>query len=100
MSPWQVVLVVYVWMSGLAVVLYGLDKWRARRMKPRISEATLLWTAFLCGWPGALIAMRVFHHKTHKKSFLFVFWFVVALHVLSWAVVLSMRYGGDAHAGS
>jgi len=82
-SAWQIALIVYVWMSALTLVLYGLDKWRARRAKPRIAEATLHWFAFLGGWPGAWLGSRVFRHKTRKASFVVVFWLIGLAHVVA-----------------
>ena len=54
----------------LAFLLFGIDKWKARRDKWRIPEATLLLFAVLGGSIGALLGMRVFHHKTKHKKFL------------------------------
>ncbi|MGM9537547.1 MAG: DUF1294 domain-containing protein [Candidatus Onthomonas sp.] len=55
----------------LAFVLFGLDKWKARRDAWRISENALMLSAVLGGSIGALAGMRVFHHKTrHKKFFI------------------------------
>lgn len=33
--------------------------------------------ALIGGWPGALLAQRLYHHKTKKPSFRFVFWLTV-----------------------
>lgn len=53
--------------------LFGLDKHRAQNMQKkktrRIPERVFFRLAILGGSPGALIAMRVFHHKTRHKSF-------------------------------
>lgn len=48
---------------------YALDKWKARRGAWRISEATLLLLAACMGGPGALLGMRLMHHKTRKPLF-------------------------------
>ena len=54
----------------LTFVTYGIDKYKARHKKWRIPEATLLLLAALGGSIGALLAMRVFRHKTlHRKGF-------------------------------
>ena len=53
----------------LTFVTYGVDKWKARHNRWRIPEATLLLLAALGGSIGALLAMRVFHHKTQHKKF-------------------------------
>jgi uncharacterized membrane protein YsdA (DUF1294 family) len=52
---------------GFALV--GLDKWRARRDRWRISELALVTPAVLGGWPGILAAMKTFRHKTRKRTF-------------------------------
>lgn len=67
-------------MSGLVFVLYGVDKQRARREKRRISERTLHTIELLGGWPGALVAQRLFRHKTAKMSYRLVYWLIVLLH--------------------
>jgi uncharacterized membrane protein YsdA (DUF1294 family) len=53
----------------LTFLVYGLDKWKARRDQWRIPEATLLMLAVLGGSIGALLGMTVFHHKTRHKKF-------------------------------
>ena len=48
--------------------LYGIDKYKAKKNKWRISEATLLMIAIIGGSIGAWVGMRLWHHKTmHKK---------------------------------
>ena len=54
----------------LTFLIYGIDKWKARRDKWRVPEATLLMLAALGGSVGALLGMSVFHHKTKHKKFL------------------------------
>ena len=67
--------VVYIALIYLAVInimtffLYGIDKWKAKRTKWRIEEATLLWWAAFGGSIGALLGMRIWHHKTLHKKF-------------------------------
>jgi uncharacterized membrane protein YsdA (DUF1294 family) len=55
--------------SAWAFLLFGFDKWRANRGGRRISEAALCWVSALGGWPGGLLGMLVFHHKSAKGSF-------------------------------
>ncbi len=62
-------LIVEAVMSIAAVILYGADKHKAKKGAWRISERTLLLTAFLFGAPGALFAMKKFRHKTQHKQF-------------------------------
>ena len=55
--------------NAAAFVAFGLDKWKARRGTWRTPELTLVLFAVLGGWPGALLGMRTFRHKTRKRSF-------------------------------
>ena len=51
------------------VFLYGIDKYKARKGRWRISEATLLMMAVIGGSIGAWSGMRLWHHKTMHKKF-------------------------------
>ena len=66
--------------SAIAFVAYGLDKAAAERGARRTPETTLHMLALLGGWPGALVAQRVYHHKTRKASFQLIFWLTVAIN--------------------
>ena len=50
-------------------IVYGIDKYKAKKAKWRISEATLLLLAVLGGSIGAWMGMKVWHHKTMHKKF-------------------------------
>lgn len=50
-------------------LLYGVDKWRARKGYWRIQESVLIGAAWLLGGLGALLGMVAFHHKTGKMKF-------------------------------
>ena len=50
-------------------LLYGIDKYKSKRSKWRISEATLLTMAAIGGSIGAWAGMRLWHHKTMHKNF-------------------------------
>ncbi len=71
---------VYLAGSSLAFVAYGIDKAAAIDGGWRIPEAFLHLLGFAGGWPGALVAQRVFRHKCRKLSFQVVFWIVAALN--------------------
>ena len=53
----------------LTFLIYGADKWKARRDKWRIPEDTLIWMAIVGGSIGALFAMYLFRHKIRDKKF-------------------------------
>ena len=50
-------------------LVYGIDKWKARKSLWRIREASLLMLAVLGGSIGAWLGMKVWHHKTLHKKF-------------------------------
>lgn len=50
-------------------LLYGIDKYKAKKGRWRISEATLLTMAVIGGSIGAWAGMRLWHHKTMHKKF-------------------------------
>ena len=63
-------LAVYLAAINLATVaVYGADKRRARRGKWRVPEKTLFLLPLLGGSVGALLGMRMFHHKTKHWYF-------------------------------
>lgn len=55
--------------NAVTFIVYGIDKYKAKKAKWRISEATLLLLAVLGGSVGAWVGMRVWHHKTMHKKF-------------------------------
>lgn len=55
--------------NALSFILFGLDKYKAKKGKWRISEATLLMIAVIGGSIGAWAGMQLWHHKTMHKKF-------------------------------
>ena len=53
----------------VAFIMYGIDKYKAKKATWRIPEATLLLLAVLGGSIGAWMGMKVWHHKTKHKKF-------------------------------
>ena len=81
--------VVYIIASVVTVVVYAADKSAARSGSWRISESVLHLLAVIGGWPGALIAQRLFHHKSRKVSFQITFWTTVIVNCAALAWYLS-----------
>jgi uncharacterized membrane protein YsdA (DUF1294 family) len=52
----------------VTLIVYGIDKVKAMKGKWRISEATLLILAAIGGSIGALLGMKIWHHKTMHKG--------------------------------
>lgn len=76
--------------STWTFLLFGFDKWRAGRGQ-RVAESSLLWSSALGGWPGGLLGMLVFRHKSAKSSFKwkFIGAFLVWLALVAGALKLS-----------
>ena len=66
---WTVLLVWLAVINLLTFIVYGADKRRARKGKWRVPEKTLFLMPLLGGSIGALLGMRVFHHKTKHWYF-------------------------------
>ena len=55
----------------MTFLVYGIDKWKAKQGSWRISEVSLLILAVIGGCIGALLGMKIWHHKTMHKKFKF-----------------------------
>lgn len=65
--------VLLVWLAAINLVtfaVYGIDKAKAKRGAWRVPEKTLFLLPLLGGSLGALLGMRVFHHKTKHWYFM------------------------------
>ena len=65
----EVILYYLTGINILTFLIYGIDQWKAKKGKWRISEAALLTLAFIGGSIGAWLGMKVWHHKTVHKKF-------------------------------
>lgn len=72
-------------MSVTAIILYRADKTKAQNGKWRIKEATLLGVSFFGGAIGALLAMKLFRHKTKH-------WYFWAVNIAGLLVQLGVLY--------
>lgn len=73
----------------ITALLYGADKAKARRGAWRITERILLGCGVCGGALGALLGMRLFHHKTRH-------WYFTAINtaaLLAWAALLAYLNG-------
>ncbi len=69
MNLLHIVLIYLVITNVLTFFMFGIDKWKAKKSKWRIREASLLMLAILGGSIGAWFGMKVWHHKTQHKKF-------------------------------
>ena len=81
----------YVVLVNLAAVgVYGWDEYCAIHHRWRISECSLLLLAGIGGSIGALLAMRLFHHKTQHKKFSIGVPIFLLVHITSIFYVLGI----------
>ena len=70
MNEFLHIIVIYLIVTNvMAFLMFGVDKWKAKKSKWRIREAALLMLALLGGSVGAWLGMKVWHHKTLHKKF-------------------------------
>lgn len=65
----------------VSFMMFGIDKYKARRGQWRISEATLLAVAAIGGSIGAWMGMKVWHHKTLHSKFRYGVPIVLLAHI-------------------
>ena len=71
-NPWGLLALWLAVINLAAFVMFGVDKWKAKRPGARrIPERNLFLTAIAGGSVGAWLGMKVWHHKTLHKSFRF-----------------------------
>lgn len=75
-NPWLLLLAWLLIINLITFLVFGLDKWKAKRKEKkesvrRIPEKTLFLLSAIGGSIGALLGMKVWHHKTLHKSFRF-----------------------------
>lgn len=92
-NPWALLACYLLVMNLVTFLVFGLDKWKAKRKVKnesvrRVPERALFLLAILGGSLGALLGMKVFHHKTLHKSFRFGIPAILALQVLIPLVLL------------
>jgi uncharacterized membrane protein YsdA (DUF1294 family)/cold shock CspA family protein len=86
--PYWVVLV-YLVTSLICILIYYVDKSAAAAGRWRVSESALLLLGLAGGWPGAIIAQQLLHHKTKKRSFQAAFAGSVVVNILAFVVLSS-----------
>ena len=65
----RAIIIYLIGINILTFLVFGIDKWKARRGKWRIPEATLIGMSIAGGSIGALLGMYLFRHKTQKRKF-------------------------------
>ncbi|OGH86076.1 MAG: hypothetical protein A2493_02960 [Candidatus Magasanikbacteria bacterium RIFOXYC12_FULL_33_11] len=65
----QIIIIYLAIINFLTFITFGLDKSKSINNSRRISEKTLWIMSLIGGSLGALLAMKMFRHKTKKLSF-------------------------------
>jgi len=89
LSNYKAIILYLLGITVLTFLLFGIDKWKAKRSSRRIPERVLLLFAALGGSVGALLGMWVWHHKTLHKKFKYG---VPAILVLQIAIVFLLIF--------
>lgn len=76
-----------IFLNALSLVLMGIDKFKAKANKFRISEFTLLLSGAL-GAFGFVLSMILFHHKFSKAKFRYLGTLFFLLHAISVGVLV------------
>lgn len=72
----------------LTFIIYGIDKFKAKKAKWRISEATLILLAVIGGSIGAWLGLQVWRHKTQHKKFYIGIPMILTLQVIATIYIL------------
>ena len=89
MKPLLIGLAVLAAWNLISFLMMGIDKRKAVKNRRRISEKTLLLSAFFMGAVGVGAGMLVFHHKTLKWKFRILVPLALAVNA---AVVFGIGY--------
>lgn len=86
-SPWGLLACWLVLINLLTFLVFGADKLQAKRKEKketvrRVPEKNLLLLAAVGGSVGALLGMKVFHHKTLHRAFKLGVPLILALQIL------------------
>lgn len=65
----------------ITFIVFGLDKLFAIKKMSRVRNITLLSLVFIGGEIGAIIAMRMFHHKTKQYAYTVGIPLILLIHV-------------------
>ena len=78
------VVYIYLFASIATFLVYGWDKWQAKKEQWRVPEKWLHTFEVLGGWPGGILGQLFFRHKTSKFSYQIIFWLIVSIHLMFW----------------
>lgn len=77
----EIILYYLIAINLITFLVYGIDKFKAKKNKWRIPEATLLLLAVIGGSIGAWLGIKVWHHKTIHKKFKYGIPLIISLQL-------------------
>ena len=81
---WRLLFRVYLYISILTLLIYGIDKLLAKMKWKRVPERWFHTLSLIGGFPGAFLGMNIFKHKTNKPKFR---WMILASLLLHLSVI-------------
>lgn len=72
----------------LSFIIYGIDKYRAKKRMMRVKELTLFNLTLLGGSLGCLLGMFIFKHKTKIKRF-----YIINIGMMIFYILLIYYFG-------
>jgi uncharacterized membrane protein YsdA (DUF1294 family) len=84
----QIIIYALFVLNLITFIIYGIDKFKAKKAKWRISEATLILLAVIGGSIGAWLGLQVWRHKTQHKKFFIGIPMILALQVIATIYIL------------
>lgn len=80
---WSLIGLFLLW-NFISFLMMGVDKHRSKKGRWRISEKTLILSAFFFGGIGSFMGMKVFRHKTKHWYFRLLLPFFALLQISAW----------------
>ena len=84
----QIIIYALFALNLITFIIYGIDKFKAKKAKWRISEATLILLAVIGGSFGAWLGLQVWRHKTQHKNFFIGIPMILTLQVIATIYIL------------
>jgi uncharacterized membrane protein YsdA (DUF1294 family) len=88
---WRLMLRVYLVLSILTFAVWGIDKFLAKAEWKRVPERWLHTLSAIGGFPGALLGMNIFNHKTSEPKFRWVIIASFIVHAAFFVIMFARR---------
>lgn len=82
-------MIYFICMNIIGFMMMGLDKFKAKHRKWRISEKTLFLIAIIGGSVGVMLGMGSFHHKTKHFRFLIGIPIIICVQIIFGFICMS-----------